>query len=214
METETDVVVTSVSEVGPDTVAITFETPAGFSAAPGQFVRLDGTVDSETYRRFYTLSSPDTDGTFEVTVEVDKAAGGPFSPYLAGLEVGDEIGMAGPFGSAHYEGERRVVVLAGGPGVGPAVGLGERARREGGEVAIVYRDETPAHRERLDRLREEGATVVVTDEEIDGHVADIVTGTAAEQVFVYGFDPFVTAALAAIERAGGDPDAAKVESFE
>jgi len=32
-------------------------------------------------------------------------------------------------------------------------------------------------------------------------------------VFVYGFDDFVTAATDAIEAAGGDADAAKVENF-
>lgn len=207
------VTVTTVKDVAPDTVAIRFESPAGFRAAPGQFVRLEGTVDGEEYARFYTLSSPDVEGTFETTVGIDPNEGGPFSEALAALAPGDELDMSGPFGSAHYEGEPRVVVLAGGPGIGPAVGIGERALADGNDVAIVYRDEEPAHRDRLNALRDRGADIAVTDGSIEGHVGDAVTGADSEQVFIYGFEGFVTEARAAIAAAGGDPSAAKVENF-
>lgn len=204
--------VSGAESVGPDTVAIEFETPDGFDAAPGQFVRLGATLDGERYRRFYTLSSPDVAETFEVTVGTDDE-GGPFSAHLAALAPGDELEMTGPFGSNHYEGEARVVVLAGGPGVGPAVAVAERALADGGEAAVVYRDEQPAHEARLGRLRERGASVVVTDGAVGSAVADAVTGAPGEQVFVYGFQPFVDEAVGALEAAGADPDAAKVESF-
>ena len=210
---EATVTVAGVESVGPDTVAIEFETPDGFDAAPGQFVRLGATLDGERYRRFYTLSSPDVAGTFEVTVGIDDDEGGPFSEHLAALAFGDDLEMAGPFGSNHYEGEARVVVLAGGPGVGPAVAVAERALADGGEAAVVYRDGQPAHETRLDRLRQRGASVVVTDGAVGAAVADAVTGDPDEQVFVYGFQPFVDEAVGALESAGADPDAAKVESF-
>jgi cytochrome-b5 reductase len=210
---EERVVVVAVRNVGPDTVAIEFETPAGFEAAPGQFVRIDGVVDGEEYRRFYTLSSPDVDDTFEVTVGVDPEEGGPFSRHLAALEPGDELDVAGPFGSNFYEGEPRVVVVAGGPGVGPAVGIGERAIRENASVAVVYRDEAPAHRDRLDALRDAGATVRITDDALADPVARVLTGEPDERVFVYGFQDFVDEAVAALRAAGASPDDANVESF-
>lgn len=210
---DTRVTVVDVSNVGPDTVAIEFETPADFTALPGQFVKLSATVEGESYSRFYTLSSPDTDETFEVTVGIDPEEAGPFSQYLVDLSAGEELGCAGPFGDQHYDGESRVVVLAGGPGVGPAVGIGERALADGAEVAVVYRDDAPAHEDRLSALRETGATVFVLDADIDEAVADVVTGTEGEQVFVYGFADFVAEAEDAILAAGGDPDAAKVENF-
>jgi ferredoxin-NADP reductase len=211
---ETTVTVTDAESVGPDTVAVEFETPDGFEAMPGQFVRLDATLDGENYRRFYTLSSPDVAETFEVTVGIDEEEGGPFSAHLAALASGDKMGMAGPFGSNHYEGESRVVVLAGGPGVGPAVAVAERALADGGEAAVIYRDDRPAHGERLDRLRERGASVVVTDGAVGAAVADAVSDDPDEQVLVYGFQPFVDEAVGTLEAAGADPDAAKVESFD
>lgn len=210
---DTTVTVSDVTTVAPETVAIEFAAPEGFEAHPGQFVKLTATVEDESYARFYTLSSPDVRDDFEITVEVDPDESGPFSEYLADLTAGDEIGMSGPFGSDYYEGESRVVVLAGGPGIGPAVGIGERALDDGGEVAIVYQADTPAHEERLSALADRGATVTITADAISDAVDDALTNTDTEQLFVYGFEPFVSAAADAIAAAGGDPDASKVENF-
>ncbi|MFW5978134.1 MAG: FAD-dependent oxidoreductase [Halohasta sp.] len=205
--------VTDTTTVGPDTVAIEFATPEGFDAQPGQFVKLSATVDGESYARFYTLSSPDVVDSFEITIGVDPEEGGPFSEFLAELSTGDTIEMSGPFGSNYYEGEPRAVVLAGGPGVGPAVGIGERALDDGSEVAIVYKDDTETHETRLVELDTAGASVAITNGSITEAVDTAVTGRDDEQVFVYGFADFVEEATAAIEAAGGDPEAAKVENF-
>jgi len=208
------VTVTAVTAVGSETVAIEFESPDGFEAQPGQFIKLLATVDGEDYARFYTLSSPDVADTFEITVEIDSQESGPFSDHLADLTAGDEIEMSGPFGAEYYEDESRVVVLAGGPGVGPAVGIGERAHKDGNAVHIVYRATDPVHEPRLSALDSAGATVRITDD--DGFVAAVdeaLTTDDTEQVFVYGFDDLVTGATDAIDAAGGDPDTAKVENF-
>jgi cytochrome-b5 reductase len=203
----------AVTEVGPDTVAIEFETPAGFAARPGQFVKLSGVVDGEEYARFYTLSSPDVEGTFEVTVGVSEESG-PFSRHLADLDPGDELEMQGPFGSNHYEGESRVVVIAGGPGVGPAVGIGERALGDGNDVAVVYLDDAPAHTTRLEELAAMGATVVMDDGDADltVHLRDVVSGDTDEQVFVYGFADFVDRATDALATIGYTGES-KIENF-
>ncbi|WP_276260753.1 FAD-dependent oxidoreductase [Haloglomus litoreum] len=211
----TDLRVVAVRECGPDTVAIEFETPAGFDAQPGQFVKLTATVEDEPVSRFYTVSSPDVEGTFEITVGYDPEEGGPFSEYLLALQADDRVETAGPFGSDFYEGEARAVVLAGGPGIGPAVGIAERALAEGNEAAVVYRDEAPVHEERLAALAAAGAEVYVlgADEPLTDAVAAVVTETAGEQLFVYGFESFLDAATAALTAAGAEPDAAKVENF-
>ena len=199
--------------VGPDTVALDLETPDGFDARPGQFVKLSLDVDGERRSRFYTLSSPAVEDTFEVTVSVDPD--GDVAPHLADLEAGDAVTMTGPFGNAHYEGEPRTAVLAGGPGVGPAIGIAERTLEDGGEAAVVYRDDEPVHEDRLDALRESGAVVHVIGE--DGDLTDptaaALAGVGDEQVFVYGFADFLDAATDALAAAGGDPDGAKIENF-
>ena len=208
---DTECRVAAVREVGPDTVAIDVETPAEFSARPGQFVKLTFEVDGETEPRFYTISSPDVEGTFELTVGIDPD--GTVAPLLADLAAGDTVTVAGPFGSDYYEDEPRAVILAGGPGVGPAVGIAERALAEGNDAALVYRDDAPVHEDRLDAIADDGAFVRVL-----GADEDLTDATAAAledggQLVVYGFADFIDAATAAVEAAGGSTEDAKIENF-
>ncbi|MFC4549088.1 MULTISPECIES: ferredoxin--NADP reductase [Halorussus] len=205
-----EVAVESVETVGPDTVALVLETPDGFDAAPGQFVQLAATIDGEEVTRHYTLSSPDAEGTFEVTVEVDPE--GSLSPYLADLTPGDRVEVAGPFGNSYYEGEDGVVVLAGGPGVGPAVGIGERATENGGAVTIVYEDDQPVHEDRLAALSAAGANVAITTDVTSEDVVALLAN-ATGQVFVYGFADFLDEATAALDAARLSPEEAKTENF-
>jgi ferredoxin-NADP reductase len=205
------VTVSAVRDVGPDAIAIALETPTGFDARPGQFVKLVTTVDGEEASRFYTISSPDVGDTFELTVGIDPD--GDVSPYLQDLAAGDEVTLSGPYGNAYYEDEPRVLILAGGPGIGPAVGIAERALADGGEAAVVYRDADVLHQDRLDALSERDVPIHVLDE--GEALADAVADVLADdqQVFVYGFADFLDDAIDAIEAAGGSPDAAKVENF-
>lgn len=206
----TTVRVESVTDVGPDTVAIDLETPAGFEADPGQFVLVRATIDGENISRHYTISSPRVRETFEITVGVDPE--GDLSPWLANLTQGDELTMEGPFGNVFYDGDGPVLAVAGGPGIGPALAIAERAVKDGHDAAIVYQDEAPAHRVRLDALADEGTPVriVEADDDVTAAVADLI-GTG--QPYVFGFRSFCDLALDAIEAAGGDPDDAEVESF-
>ncbi|WP_137283624.1 ferredoxin--NADP reductase [Halorussus salinisoli] len=206
----TEVAVRAVETVGTDTIALTLETPDGFDARPGQFVQLAATVDGEEITRHYTLSSPEADPTFEVTVEVDPE--GALSPYLADLEPGETVEVAGPFGDSYYEGEERVVVLAGGPGVGPAVGIGERATSEDAAVTVVYEDDEPAHEDRLVALADAGASVVVTDDVSSEDVLEVLAD-AHGQTFIYGFADFLDRATAALNAANVDVEDAKTENF-
>jgi cytochrome-b5 reductase len=108
-----------------------------------------------------------------------------------------------------------VVVLAGGPGVGPAVGIAERALADGGRAAVVYLDEAPVHEDRLAGLSAAGADVFVLAEAaaVTDAVREAITGEDGEQVFVYGFADFLDLATTAIDEAGGDSEGAKVENF-
>jgi len=212
---DTTATVESVASVGPDTYALRFTAPDGFAAEPGQFVKLGTEIDGESVARFYTLSSPHVDDTFEVTVGIDPDEGGDFSAFLADAEAGTEMTLSGPYGDQHYDGEARAVVIAGGPGIGPAVAIAERALDEGAAAAVVYRDDDVAHADRIEALRERGASVRLlgADEPLTDAVADALTGADGETAFVYGFADLVADAEAAVDAAGGDADAAKVENF-
>lgn len=204
---DAEVTVRAIREVGPDTIAVDLETPDGFDPQPGQFVKLTAFVDGEHVSRFYTLSSPLASDTFELTVGIDDE--GTLAPWLRDA-AGEDVAIEGPYGRAFYDGEARVLVLAGGPGIGAAIGIGEAAEADGNDVAIVYRGTAPAHRDRLDGLAVAGVPVELVEDlvdPVDTHLDEETT------VFVYGFQSFVTDALAAVEAAGGAPEDAKVENF-
>ncbi len=210
----TDLSVRALESVGPDAIAITFDTPGGLSAYPGQFVKLTLDTDDGEQSRFYTISSPDVVGTFEITVGIDPD--GEVAPLLADLEPGDAVPVAGPFGDAYYEGSGDAVVLAGGPGVGPAVAIGERALDHDNDAAIVYQDRDPIHRDRLDDLSESGGFVRIVERDAnlsESVVAALEAVNDDAPVFVYGFADFLDGAMDALEVAGGDPETAKVENF-
>ena len=202
--------VRAVESVGPDAIAITFQSPPEFEARPGQFIQIAARVDDELIQRYFTLSSPDVAETFEITVTIDPD--GALGPWLADLEAGDTVTISGPYGTAYYEDEESVVVLAAGPGIGPAIGIGERTLESGGSVAIVHPAGNDVHRDRLQALSEDGASVYEPTDGLEDVTAEAISAVGGT-IFVYGFADFVTAAVAAIEAAGEDPDEAKVESF-
>ena len=215
----TEITVREVRTVGPDTVALEGETPAGFDALPGQFVLVRAEVDGEEHARHYTISSPDIDETFELTVGVDPE--GSLSPWLADREAGDRLQVEGPFGTISYDASEDgdVVVVAGGPGVGPAVGVGEAAVGAGHDAAVIYEDDAPAHEERLAGLAAAGSEVAII---ADGaELADAIESlVGADRIdgdpgrcYVFGFDEFVRRARVALEDAGVDPDDVLVENF-
>lgn len=207
----TDTRVLAVRDVGPDAVAIDLEPPDGFAAKPGQFLKVSATLNGDQEARFYTISSPDVVERIEVTVEVDPE--GTLGPWLAAREAGDTVTVQGPYGQEYYDGEPRLLVLAGGPGVGPAVGIAEAALRDRNEVAVVYVDDAPMHEPRLAAASAAGADVYVLADESDLAAAVGSALAADQQTFVYGFADFIDAAVSAIEAAGGDPGAAKIENF-
>ncbi len=208
---DTSVEIAAIESVGEDAIALQFTTPEGFSAQPGQFLKLTMTVDDEPISRFYTLSSAAVTETFELTIGIDPD--GELTPQLEALEPGDEVILSGPYGNAYYENEEAVLLLAGGPGIGPAVGIAERTLEDGGDATVIYQDSEPLHERRLSTLAESGADVtIIAEEQSLGEAipSEAVTDT---QVFVYGFADFLDEAMSAITAAGGEPDRAKVENF-
>ncbi|QLC34900.1 FAD-dependent oxidoreductase (plasmid) [Halarchaeum sp. CBA1220] len=204
----TEVTVEAVESVGEQTVALALSTPDAFDAAPGQFVLVRKDADGDA--GYYTISSPDVEGTFEITVGYPEgeSADESLGTWLAEREVGDTVDVEGPLGHVQYRGEGDVVVYAAGPGIGPAVGIAERAIEAGNDATVVYRGENPPHEVRLDAVRAAGATVAVV-ERLDG---EHLTGETAN-VYVFGFDEFVEEAKAVLDADGRDPSEAAIESF-
>jgi ferredoxin-NADP reductase len=200
------VTVDAVETVGERTVALELRTPEGFDAEPGQFLLVRATVEGIEETGYYTLSSPDTDGTMEVTVEY--VPEGTLAPWLAERKPGDTVEIEGPFGDVRYTGAGPAVVLAEGPGIGPAVGIAERARASDHDATVVFWGQDPPHRDRLDALEADGATVLLV-ESLD-EAADTLAAADAT-VYVFGFESFVRDAKTVADAVGVDD--LRAESF-
>lgn len=222
--------ITAIEPVGADTIALELETPPGFKAYPGQFILVRNGEESG----YYTISSPNTAETFEITVGVDPE--GTIGPWLASQDIGNQIQIDGPFGDISYRGNTDATVLASGPGIGPAVGIGERGIPDA-EITILYllddpepaadiekRDEQeeegslsdpptkPAHASRLETLEQKGANIVVTDE--PDRFREALAGMMSPgTIYVFGYANFVETTKEAL-RATETPVAdVEIENF-
>lgn len=203
--------ITRLETVGPETIAVEVETPASFDAYPGQFVLVRATIDGEEESGYYTISSPSVDGRFEMTVATDPD--GTLGPWLHGRTLTDELVVEGPFGNVKYTDDGDVVVFASGPGIGPAVGIAERAVETGHAATVVYGGSEPPHGRRLTRLEADGATVVLTAD-LAAAIESLATAELEEaQRYVFGFQGFVDEARTALTDAGVDLDDVAIEGF-
>lgn len=203
-------IVRGIKEVGPQMIAVELESPPDFEAEPGQFVLVEAPIDGETESGYYTLSSPVVGETFEITAKYDSS--GTVGPWLADRDVDDEIEIKGPFGDIQYTGGHDVIVLASGPGIGPAVGIAERARDTDSAATIIYQTETPAYEDRLKELELREAQIhIVTG---PGHLADRLRAADSDAtVYVFGFAEFISSAKDALATAAIDSGSVHVESF-
>lgn len=196
-------------DVGDRTIAIEVETPADFEAYPGQFVLVRATIDGEEEETgYYTISSPDVEDTFEITIAVDPD--GTLGPWLAERTLGETITVEGPFGDIQYSGGGDALVFARGPGIGPAVGIAERAVGADRNATVVYGGSEPAHADRLAELEDRGVALVLSD---DLTAAVDSLEVAESETYVFGFRGFVEETKDALTDSGVDLDDVAIESF-
>jgi ferredoxin-NADP reductase len=103
---------------------------------PGQFVNLFK-LDEKTLTRAYSVASPPEWPYIELAIQI---IGGKFTSYVDTLNVNDKIGLMGPFGANSYLGETKVVMIAGGIGITPMMGIIRHiaANRIKGDFRLYY----------------------------------------------------------------------------
>lgn len=201
--------VLTVEEVGPNTVSIEVESPQEFEAAPGQFVLVRVPVDDDTESGYYTIASENADESFDICVEYGSE--GTVGPWLAQREPGDEISFDGPYGDIRYTGGEAVVVVSG-PGIGPGVGIAERAALEGDEVTVVYLTDAPAYESRLTDLTDQGIHVDYV-QDADAMATSLQSIDRSLPVFVFGYAGFVESVQNVVDDTDIEAANLHVESF-
>lgn len=205
--------------------------PAGFGFTPGQYVdlHLPGT-DGEERRSFSMANVADADGPATLDLVIRRYPGGRFSGLLEpggadSLAPGDELAFTGPYGSmALRPGDRPVLLVAGGSGIGPILSLlGELAAAEATRpVRFFYGARTEADlplREEIaalgERLGDFAFVPVLSEEEWDGATGLVHDAAAAAVgagelpdpvVCACGPPPMIEALVAVLTNRHGVPE--------
>ena len=143
--------VRSVVKETADAITIVFEPPSGgLSYQAGQFLTLILPLDGKEVRRSYSLcTSPAVDPHPSVTVK--RVASGQVSNYLNDtLKPGDTIQVLEPMGtfttSLDPANQRHLVMLGGGSGITPLMGLLKSVLHEEpqSKVSLIYANRDPS----------------------------------------------------------------------
>jgi ferredoxin-NADP reductase len=204
--------VQGIKEVGPEMIAVKLESPPEFEAEPGQFVLVKARIDGEIESEYYMLSSPLVGETLEITAKYDSS--GTVSPWLADRDFDGEIEIeiTGPFGDIQYTGGHDVIIMASGPGIGPAVGITERARDTDSAATIIYQTKTPAFEDRLEELARRKAQIHIVSDSDD--LTDHIQATDSNAtVYVFGFSAFISSARDALKAAEIDSESVYFENY-
>lgn len=155
--------VASSRRLAPDVHEVTFDARRAPRVVPGQWVELHvpHAADARGVRRTFSVV-PDTDGRVAVAYRLDVTPSS-FKRALTALPEGAVVDVAAVGGDVRLP--RRtgvpVLLLAGGIGVTPFVGMAEQAAREGRDAVLVLRHATAGAPPYLERLAATGVPTFV-----------------------------------------------------
>lgn len=200
----------------PATHVLTLEAArAAHNASPGQFLHIRCSDDSSPLLR-RPMSIYRTEGS---NLQLMIRDVGPGSAWLVRREPGDQLDCIGPQGHGFRltPQHRSLLLVGGGYGVAPLVGLAERALGRGASVVLAVGAATSAHVFPARLLPAEVEYLVATDDGSAGHhgfVTELVPDRLAWADVVYACGPVpMMAALARLmrERAPSKPGRVAME---
>ncbi|MCL6266687.1 ferredoxin--NADP reductase [Flagellimonas myxillae] len=154
--------IAAVDNLTPNSVAITFEVPAGlsetFSFTAGQYITLKHHVNGKEVRRAYSISSAPSSG--KLTVGIKKMPNGTFSVYAnEHLKAGDSIEVMSPEGRFVFEPiskPKNVVAFAAGSGITPIMSIAQTVLESNPEsnFVLVFGNQSPAETMYFKELQE------------------------------------------------------------
>lgn len=131
------------------------------SFTPGQFVMIRVPGDQAFIRRPFGIAGFEN-GACEICFKVIGAG----TKSLADAEVGDDIDVLGPLGNGFEIADvKKHVLVAGGYGIAPIVGLARRLIGDGKECVIAYGAASAEHLLYTEELRALGCDLMVTTED-------------------------------------------------
>lgn len=193
-------------------LVLAIEEPEDFDYRPGHYIDL--VVPGSEDRRSFSMANLPGDGEIELIIK--RYDGGRFSGLLEDgeLKAGDALRFVGPYGAFHLrEGQRPVLMVAGGSGMAPQLALLRQMARDGCDrpVRFFYGARSRADLFSIEEIEQLGAriddfefTPVLSDEDWEGAgglVHEAVSGYLEEgelgddiEAYLCGPPPMVEAA--------------------
>lgn len=156
---------TEVIQQTHDVKSFRFERPEDFDYKAGQYIFVSIPVNGEVQRKPLTISSsPTQKGFLEFT---KKLTGHEFSDALDAMDVGDVLGIEGPYGRFTFEGEfEKIALISGGIGITPMISICRYCAdsRSGTDIIILSSNKSSediAFRDELDEMEDKNANLKV-----------------------------------------------------
>lgn len=162
----------------PSTVTLRF--PFSPAAVPGQFVMVWVPGDDEIPMSLSYAVEPSKG----ITVK----SMGPTSQHVQSIEVGDKLGIRGPYGNAFDLTPARILIVAGGSGAAVLAPGAEAAHRRGGLVTVALGATTAEELLFEERFRAFGAEVHVATDDGSLGAKGYVTGVSSRLLQSHPFD--------------------------
>jgi 3-ketosteroid 9alpha-monooxygenase subunit B len=214
-----------VQETG-DAHSLVFDTPAGLTYKPGQFLTLRLPHPDGTVARCYSVSSaPGVDDHLKVTVK--RVVDGRGSNWVCdNVVVGTELDVLAPSGTfTPHSLDRDLLLLAGGSGVTPVMSIIKATLAQGtGRMFLVYanRDEQSVifHKELRELVAQHPERLVVVHwlETVQGlpslrPLSQLVEPWTHAEAFICGPAPFMDCAADALRGLGMPRERIHIERF-
>ena len=150
------------------------------SFAPGQFVMVRVPSDAAFIRRPFGVAGFEN-GACEICFKVIGAG----TQSLANAKAGDRVSVLGPLGNGFEIADaKKHVLVAGGYGIGPIVGLARHMLAEGKECIIGYGAASSEHLLYMDVLKNLGCELRITTEDgsegTKGLVTDVLKDVSSD----------------------------------
>lgn len=165
------------------------ETKAANMAKPGQFIDIYTKDASKLLPRPISICEIE-DGKLRIVYRVAGGGTKEFSEYKAG----DSINILGPLGNGFKVTGKKAILIGGGIGVPPMLGLAKARNKDNNYIVAGYRSELFLDKE----LSENGTYIVATDDGSHGTHGTVIdaikaSGIKAEEIYACGPMPMLKA---------------------
>uniref|UniRef100_B0SXU6 Oxidoreductase FAD/NAD(P)-binding domain protein n=1 Tax=Caulobacter sp. (strain K31) TaxID=366602 RepID=B0SXU6_CAUSK len=210
--------VTAVRDLTPSVREFTLRTPWTAPHGPGAHIDVEVLIDGRPDIRSYSLVGEGGGATRRIAVKGEPNSRGG-SRYMWSLAPGARLKVTPPSNSFELSLEDgSYLLLAGGIGVTPMVGMASALARRGADARMIYAGRARGEMAYLDELAEAlGQRLTVSADEDGGGPPDLATAFAAlsaeAQVYVCGPIPMLEAAKRAWAATGRPASRLRFETF-